>query len=300
MAATPAAPRIGFIGLGSMGVPMAKRVRLAQLPLMVWNRNADKARPLADIGATVAESPAEVLRNSDIVGLCVTDHRAVEAVCFGADGLTSVGQAARGKIIVDFSTIDPEICVTLAKRVSEATGARWIDSPVSGGVPAAEQGTLITFAGGDADDIVRAKPLFDAVAKRVTHMGPIGAGQVTKVCNQMIVSANMMILAETFATARASGVDVERLTAALEGGFADSRPLQIFGPRMAARRYEPKQSAIAIMGKDALLGQKMAKEAGVSTPMTALATALYQGVRTRDDIDANDDVSALVELYEKD
>lgn len=295
-----ASPRIGFIGLGHMGEPMARRVRLAQHPLAVWNRDPAKATALIADGAVMCASPAEVLRRSDIVGLCVTDHHAVEEICFGRDGLAGAGRDGAGKIICDFSSIDPEICVALARRMTDATGAGFVDSPVSGGVPAAESGSLIIFAGGDAADIAKARPLLDAVSKRVTHMGPSGAGQATKVCNQMIVSVNLLVLAETFATARHAGVDVNRLTAALEGGFADSRPLQIFGPRMAARSYTPKQSSIAIMAKDIALGQKMARQAGVATPVSALAAACYQSIRARDHVDFNGDVSELVELYETD
>jgi 3-hydroxyisobutyrate dehydrogenase len=299
MSDLPGAPaRIGFIGLGHMGVPMARRVRLKQHALAVWNRDPDKARTLVEDGAMLCASPAEVLLASDIVGLCVTDHHAVEDICFRRDGLASVGRHAAGKVICDFSSIDPEVCVDLTRRMTAATGAGFVDSPVLGGVPAAEAGTLIIFAGGEAADIAKARPLLDAVSKRVTHMGPSGTGQATKVCNQMIVSVNMLVLAETFATARHAGIDVTRLTGALEGGFADSRPLQIFGPRMAARSHAPKQSSIAIMAKDIGLGQKMARQAGVATPLSALAAALYQAIRVRKDVDFNGDISELVELYE--
>ncbi len=289
-----ASPRIGFIGLGNMGLPMAQRVRLAKLPLAVWNRSA---KPGPD-GAQVLGSPAELLQWSDVVGLCVTDTKAVEAVCFGPGGLASVGRSAVGKVVVDFSSIAPEAAAAIAQRMKAECGIGWIDAPVSGGVPAAEAGSLIVFAGGDAADIATARPLFEAVSSKVTHMGPSGAGQATKVCNQMIVSANMMVLAETFATARAAGVDVARLTDALAGGFADSKPLQIFGPRMAARHYQPRQSSIAIMAKDAGLAQTMAREAGVETPLGALSASLYQGARDRPEVDFDGDISGLVELYE--
>jgi 3-hydroxyisobutyrate dehydrogenase len=200
--------------------------------------------------------------------------------------------------VCDFSTIDPGAAAAIARRMRDDCGVGWVDAPVSGGVPAAEAGSLIVFAGGDATDIATARPLFEAVSKKVTHMGPSGAGQATKVCNQMIVSANMLVLAETFATARAAGIDVGRLTAALAGAYADSQPLQIYGPRMAARHYEPRQSSIAIMAKDAGLAQKMARSAGVETPMGALAASLYDAARNRPEVDFNGDISALVELYE--
>ena len=289
---------IGFIGLGNMGLPMAQRLRDAGHDLFVWNRDQSKTAILAKSGATVCTRPAEVLREADIIALCVTDHHAVESVCFGDEGLSSVGSIAAGKLIVDFSSIDPEACIAIAQRMRDSTGVRWIDAPVSGGVPAAEAGTLIVFAGGDAADVAAAQPVFDAVSKRVTHMGPTGSGQATKVCNQMIVSATVMVLAETYATARHAGLDVDRLAAALEGGFADSKPLQIFGPRMAARNYTPRQTAISIMAKDTVLGQKLAAKAGVATPVSALAAALYRAIHARSDVDFDGDISELVELYE--
>ncbi|MDB5405513.1 MAG: NAD(P)-dependent oxidoreductase [Rhodospirillales bacterium] len=292
--------RIGFIGLGNMGTPMVRRLLAAGHDVVIWNRSAERLAPLVAEGATAAGSPLAVAQAADLVGLCLTDHRAVEAVVAGPQGLAAIGAAGAGKVFVDFSTIGPEVTVRLAGALREATGAGWVDAPVSGGVPGAETGTLIVFAGGDPADIARAQPLFACVASRVTAMGPSGAGQTTKICNQMIVAVNVLTIAETFAFARRAGVAVENLTAALAGGFADSKPLQIFGPRMASRRFTPRQSGIELMGKDLGLSQALAGKLGAATPVAALCAALYQTIRQRADIDYSADVSELVRVYEAD
>jgi 3-hydroxyisobutyrate dehydrogenase len=297
---TDAAGRIGFIGTGNMGAPMVRRLLASGHDVVVWNRGAAKLAPLVAAGATAAGSPLAVAQAADLIGLCLTDHRAVEAVVAGPQGLAAIGAAGAGKIFVDFSTIGPEVTVRIADALREATGAGWVDAPVSGGVPGAETGTLIVFAGGAAADIARAQPLFACIAARVTAMGPSGAGQATKICNQMIVAVNVLTIAETFAFARRAGVAVEHLTAALAGGFADSKPLQIFGPRMASHRFAPRQSGIELMGKDLGLSQALAGKLGAATPVSALCAALYQTIRLRPDIDYSADVSELIRVYESD
>jgi 3-hydroxyisobutyrate dehydrogenase len=292
--------RIGFIGLGNMGTPMVRRLLAAGHEVVIWNRSAAKVAPLVAEGATAADSPLAVAQEADLVGLCLTDHRAVEAVVAGDQGLAAIGSAGAGKVFVDFSTIGPEVTVRVAEELRAETGAGWVDAPVSGGVPGAETGTLVVFAGGDPADIARAQPLFACVAARVTTMGPSGAGQTTKVCNQMIVAVNVLTIAETFAFARRAGVAVENLAEALAGGFADSKPLQIFGPRMATHRFTPRQSGIELMGKDLGLSQALAGKLGAATPVSALCAALYQTIRQRPDIDYSADVSELVRVYEKD
>ena len=290
--------RLGFIGLGNIGTPMAKRLLAAGFSVTIWNRTSAKMESLIAIGAKKAVNPAEVMRKADIVGLCLRDTASVEAVALGADGLVSGAQGTPGKLVLDFTSMDPEATVVLSERVRSEAGLGWIDAPVSGGVPAAEQGTLVIFAGGEADDIVRAQTFFEVISRRVTHMGPSGAGQLTKVCNQLIVGVNFLTIAETFALARRAGVDVERLTGALEGGFADSLPLQLFGPRMASHNFEPKQGGIDVMLKDLDTVQKIAQKVGAGTPLSSLAAALYRSVGTRTNGDLTADISALIKLYE--
>ena len=286
--------RLGFAGLGHMGRPMAARLVAAGAAVTVWNRDAGKA---AGLDAKLAASPRALMEASDVVGLCLLDGAAVEQVVFGPGGIAEA-KGAQGRVLVDFSTIAPDATRDMAARLEAQAGIRWIDAPVSGGVPGAEAGTLIAFAGGAAETIARAAPLFAPLTQRVTHMGGLGAGQTTKLLNQLIVAVNVLTLAETFALGRRAGVDVAALTGALAGGFADSRPLQIFGPRMASGIYEPRQSAIALMAKDIALAQQLAREAGAATPVSALCAALYDTLRLRPDIDFSADVSELARLYD--
>ena len=290
--------RLGFIGLGNMGAPMTRRLLAAGFEVHIWNRTAEKMEPCITAGAKTAMNPAEVMSKVDMVGLCLRDTAAVEAVTFGVEGLVKGAQGTPGKLVLDFTSMDPSATAILCERVRSEAGIGWIDAPVSGGVPAAEQGGLIIFVGGDPEEINRARPFFEAVSRRFMHMGPSGAGQLTKVCNQLIVGVNFLAIAETFAMARRAGVDVEKLTAALEGGFADSRPLQLFGPRMASHTFEPKQGGIDVMLKDLDTVQKIAQQVGAATPVSSLAAALYRSFGTQSGSDMTADISALIKLYE--
>ena len=185
---------LGYLGLGMMGFPMTRRLINAGYHVMIWNRSAGKAAALVDAGAQLAARPSDVAEAADIIFICVTDAAAVEEIVFGADGLTTV--AGRGKLVVDFSSIHPDAARAIATRLKQANGMGWIDAPVSGGSKGAEEGTLAVMAGGDAADIERVRPYVLAMARRLTHMGPVGAGQTTKLCNQVIVGCAMTVLAE--------------------------------------------------------------------------------------------------------
>jgi 3-hydroxyisobutyrate dehydrogenase-like beta-hydroxyacid dehydrogenase len=289
---------LGFIGLGNMGNPMCKRLLAGGFDLTIWNRTAAKMEPLIAAGAKVAVSPADLMSKADMVGLCLRDTDSVRAVAFGPDGLVNGARGTPGKLVLDFTSMDPEATAVLAEQVRAEAGIGWIDAPISGGVPAAEKGTLIIFAGGKAEEIARAKIFLEAISRRVTHMGPSGAGQSTKLCNQLIVGVNFLAIAEAFALARRSGIDVGRLTQALEGGFADSSPLQLFGMRMANHIFEPKRGGIDVMLKDLDTVQKIAQKVGAGTPLSSLAAALYRSLGTRPDGDLTEDISALIKLYE--
>jgi len=290
-------PHFGFIGLGNMGLPMARRLLAAGHGTTVWNRSAGRSAGLGAAGARVARTPADVLRAADVVGICVKDGPAVEEVVFGPDGLASAGRFATKKIVVDFSTIAPEQARDFGRRLYERTGASWLDAPVSGGVPGAERGTLICFVGGDEADLEAARPFLAALTSRVTHMGPAGAGQTTKICNQMIVAVNVLTIAETYGLARRAGVNVASLAKALAGGFADSQPLQIFGPAMAAGSFQPTRTAVELMAKDIGISQDMAADLQADTPVSAFCAALYQRIREQDPALFAGDVSGLVRRY---
>ncbi len=291
------APVFGFIGLGDMGLPMARRLLATGHPVVAWNRSPGKVQTLVAEGAEAAATPADVMARANLIGMCLTSHETVEAVGWGPDGLFSASAVPAGRVIVDFSTGAADAARDFAARTAEA-GAGWLDCPVSGGVPAAEAGKLILFAGGDAEHVAQAAPLFEAVGQRTSHMGPSGSGQMTKICNQMMVACNMLAMAEAIALARKAGVAVERLPEALRGGFADSTPFQIFGPRMAGHQFEPRLGAISLMGKDAGLAAGVAAEVGATTPLLDRVRELYARIADTPGVATDEDLSKVIALFE--
>ena len=281
--------KLGYIGVGLMGKPMVLRLLDAGHAVTVWNRSPEKLRPVVEKGAKAADSPAAVSNASEIVMMCVTDQKAAEEVLFSAQGLIH-GSA---KLVVDFSSIAPASARDFSERL-KARNISLIDAPVSGGVPGAEKGTLAIMAGGRAEDIERARPIVMHLAQRFTRMGEAGAGQVTKLCNQIIVGSLFPVLAEAIRLAEAAGVDAKRLPEALKGGFADSLPLQVFGARMAARNFEPPLGTNAIMLKDLGNAAAVAKQFAVPLPMAEAAAARYRLLVSQGKADM--DPAVLVEL----
>ncbi len=272
-------PSLGYIGTGLMGAPMATRLIDAGNTVTVWNRTAAKAQPLAERGAALGESPADVAAKSDIVFMCLTDTAAVREAVFGENG---VAQGAReGSILVDFSSIQPEATREMAARLLEDTGMDWIDAPVSGGVPGAEAGTLAIMAGGTAESFARVEPVVLQMASRFTLMGPSGAGQTTKLCNQVIVGCTMAVLAEAARLATNAGVDASRLPEALAGGFADSKPLQLFVPRMVEAQHEPPLGHVYTMLKDLDSVCDLARSCTSPVPFTAMAAEQFRLLKVR-------------------
>jgi 3-hydroxyisobutyrate dehydrogenase len=267
-------PRLGYIGIGLMGRPMCLRLLAAGYELTVWNRSRDKLAPVTAKGARAAASPAEVARAADIVMMCVTDQDAAEQVLFGPDGVAAGG--GKDRLVVDFSSIAPASARAFAARLEQTCGMGLVDAPVSGGTVGAEQGTLAIMAGGRAEHIERARPVVAHLAQRFTRMGESGAGQVTKLCNQVIVGCLFPVIAEAIRLAESAGVDANALPQALKGGFADSLPLQVFGARMAARKFDPPLGAVSILLKDLENAAAVAKENGVPLPMARTAAELYR------------------------
>ena len=266
-------PKLGFIGIGLMGRPMSLRLLTAGYKVAVWNRSRDKLVPVVAKGAITKGSPADVARFADIVMMCVTDQNSVKEVLFGSGGV--VEGATQGKIVIDFSSIAPSAAREYAQKLA-AKGMGYIDAPVSGGTVGAEQGTLAVMAGGKAEHIEFVRPLIAELASRFTRMGESGAGQVTKLANQVIVASLFPVIAEALRLAEAAGVDAKKIPQALLGGFADSRPLQVFGPRMASREYEPALGTVNVMLKDLLNAVAVAEEAGVPLPMARAAVKRYR------------------------
>jgi 3-hydroxyisobutyrate dehydrogenase-like beta-hydroxyacid dehydrogenase len=268
------AEKLGYLGLGMMGFPMSRRLLNAGYDVAIWNRSAGKAKALIEAGATLATNPREVAVSASIIFMCVTDAAAVEDVVFGADGFATVSGA--GKLVVDFSSIHPDKARAIAARLKAANGMSWVDAPVSGGTKGAEEGTLAVMAGGAAADIERIRPYVLAMARRLTHMGPTGAGQMTKLCNQVIVGCAMTVLAEATRLAVNSGVDAGKLPEALAGGFADSIPLQLFVPRMVQGIHSPPLGHIATLLKDLDTVAEVAHDTSTPIPMASLAAQLFR------------------------
>jgi 3-hydroxyisobutyrate dehydrogenase len=266
--------RLGYLGLGLMGFPMTRRLLNAGYQVTVWNRSAGKAAALVEAGAQPAANPREMAMTATIIFMCVTDAAAVEKVVFGPDGLAA--SPGDGKLVVDFSSIHPDKARAIAARLKAANGMGWVDAPVSGGTKGAEEGTLAVMAGGDAADIERVRPYVLAMARRLTHMGPTGAGQTTKLCNQVIVGCAMAVLAEATRLATNAGIDAGRLPEALAGGFADSIPLQLFVPRMVRGIHSPPLGHIATMLKDLDTAADVARNTSSPVPMATLAGQLFR------------------------
>jgi len=276
--------KLGYLGLGMMGFPMTRRLINAGYDLTIWNRSPGKAAALVEAGAKSAAHPRDVAVAS-IIFMCLTDAAAVEEVVFGPDGLAAA--PGSGKLVVDFSSIHPDAARSIAARLRDANGMGWIDAPVSGGTMGAEEGTLAVMAGGDAADIKRVRPYVLAMARRLTHMGPIGAGQTTKLCNQVIVGCAMAVLAEATRFAVNAGIDAKRLPEALTGGFADSIPLQLFVPRMAQGIHSPPLGHIATMLKDLDTVVDVARDTSSPVPMSALAAQLFRLAKSARGADAD-------------
>jgi len=281
-------PRLGYLGTGLMGEPMVMNLLKAGYEVTVWNRTPSKCDPAVAAGARRAESPADLARQSDVVMACLTNAAAVEAVLFGDHG---VAEVTGPELFIDFSSMDPGLTREFGARLRAANGMGWVDAPVSGGTPAATAGTLTIMAGGGAADFARAAPLMAPLAQKVTHMGDLGAGQMTKLVNQIIAGCTMAVVAEAVNFAKTMGVDATRLTEALAGGFADSKPFQLLAPRMATESFENPLGTVAMMLKDldtiAAVGGERA-----ALPMTDSARALMRA--TCDLGHAEDDISTLI------
>ena len=286
-------PPLGYIGTGLIGGPMTRRLLAAGYDVTVWNRTRAKLEPLVAAGATPADTIADVARAAEIVMMCVTDAAAAEQVAFGPDGLADGGTA--GGIVVDFSSIRPDTTRDIARRLADRCGLAWIDAPVSGGVQGAADGTLAIMCGGDPDAVARVRPVAMNLCGRFTHMGDSGAGQTTKLCNQVITTTTITAIAEAVNFAERAGIDATRLAEALAGGWADSKPLQVFAPRMAARQYEPLLGQLFTLLKDVDTATDLAKHLQAPLPVAGTAAEIMRVMAGRGQ--ADEDPTRLVEIY---
>jgi 3-hydroxyisobutyrate dehydrogenase len=284
--------KIAFLGTGLMGAPMVLRLLEAGYHVCVWNRTQAKTDALTALGATRGSTPAEAANGCDVVALCLSDALAVEAALFSSEGVAR--SAKPPPLLVDFSTIGPGPTRELAARLAADCATRWVDAPVSGGVPGAQTGKLVIFCGGSSSDVATVDSLLSALSQRYTRIGDLGAGQTLKLCNQLIVSTNLLAIAESMVLARANGLNLSTLPDALAGGFADSLPMQIFGRRMALGVTTPVLGEIGLMLKDLSAVETLAKADQVELPMMAAALEIYRHAAERGLL--REDLGALLRL----
>jgi 3-hydroxyisobutyrate dehydrogenase-like beta-hydroxyacid dehydrogenase len=263
---------LGFVGIGLMGKPMTLRLLDAGFQVNVWNRSAEKLQAVTDAGAIAFASVAELVEASDIIILCLADTQVVEEIV--NNNILDHGSA--DKLLIDLSSIHPKATRQMASALQINCGMGWVDAPVSGGVAGAELGSLAIMAGGKIEHVEIARQVLAPLYKQLTHMGDVGSGQATKICNQMIVSCNVMVIAEMIAWANRAGVAAEKIPEALAGGFADSKPLQIVGPEMALEQFEPIKWRVKTLLKDLNMAVEIAAEQGNAVPMSGLAAQLLQ------------------------
>lgn len=286
--------RIGFVGIGIMGEAMVRRLLDLGHTVTVWNLEPERLETVVPHGASPAPSPAAVAERSDVVMLCVLHMAAVERCVFGDDGIAAAANAP--SLIVDFSTADPERTRHAAAKLKSMTGAGWVDAPVSGGPQLARNGQMTVMAGGSPEDFARAKPLIDQMAGNVTLMGPVGAGQITKIINQAIVGTGYVVMAEALMLAEAAGIDATRLPQCLAGGHADSSLLQRLYPQMQQRAFDPPASYARQLLKDLKAVSAFAQDLDLDLKV------IEQGVKRYADYVAlgheMSDSAAVVKLYE--
>ncbi|MHC3122904.1 NAD(P)-dependent oxidoreductase [Acinetobacter sp. GN11] len=280
---------IAFLGMGLMGSRMATRLIQAGFQVAVWNRTFSACEGLIDIGAQALE--LSNIGEYPVILTCLADDKAVEAVFEQIHPHLKAEQ-----VIVDFSSLSVAATKILA-QVAATHQITWIDSPVSGGTVGAEQGTLVIFAGGDAQTITHLTPIYNVLSQRVTRMGDTGTGQATKICNQLIVAANSALIAEAVALADRAGVDTTLLAPALAGGFADSKPFQILTPRMATHTFEPIQWKVQTLSKDLNNAVTLAHNVNLDIPVAQ--KALLQLQTHQKNGFAEKDLATMIQLIEQ-
>jgi 2-hydroxy-3-oxopropionate reductase len=285
--------RVGFIGLGIMGQPMAVNLLEAGYALTVHNRSGRAVEELRGRGASAAGSPRELAASSDVVITMLPDSPDVEAVVLGPDGV--VEGVREEALYIDMSTISPAVSRHLAAVLSER-GVEAVDAPVSGGEPAARAGELSIMCGGSEEAVARARPIFDVLGKQTTHIGGSGAGQVAKAANQVVVALTIQAVAEALTLARKAGVDPSRVRDALLGGFAQSRILDLHGQRMLDDAYDPGFK-LRLHRKDLAIALQLGREEHAPLLATAQAAELMDALLAQGG--GERDHSSLALLYEQ-
>jgi 2-hydroxy-3-oxopropionate reductase len=286
------AERVGFIGLGIMGMPMAQNLMQAGYSLTVHNRSPQKAEQLGAEGASVAASPKEVAHQSDILITMLPDSPQVREVVAGEDGvLEGIGE---GTLLIDMSTISPVVTQELSEALKEK-GASMLDAPVSGGDVGAIEGTLSIMVGGEEEDFERARPLFEAMGKTITHVGPTGAGQVVKAANQVVVALTIEALSEALVLGFAGGVSAEKVLDVLSGGLAANKVMEVKREKFLSHSFEPGFRS-ELHHKDLGIALAAGREYGVVLPVTAIVDQMLLSMRRKGW--GGEDHSALLRVIE--
>ena len=283
---------IGFIGLGIMGKPMARNLMKAGYKLVVYNRSRGPMDELAAEGATTADSSKAAARQSDVVITMLPDSPQVWEVVTGEEG--GLVGAKAGTLVIDMSTISPVVTQQMA-REAQARGVRMLDAPVSGGDVGAQQGTLSIMVGGSAEDFEQARPLFEVLGKTVVHVGEIGAGQVVKACNQIVVALTIEAVSEALVLGSKAGVDPAVILKVLSGGLAANRVMEVRGPNFLQHNFQPGFK-IALHHKDLGIALAAGREYGAALPVTAIVDQMLQALKLRGQGDQ--DHSAILTLIE--
>ncbi len=291
---TTALPSIGYVGVGLMGLPMVRRLASLRYPVRAFDILPAQVDAAQQAGAAAATSPADAARGVEFVLLNLPTTDAVELAMFGDAGVASV--LASPQLVVDFSTVKVDKGRAFAAKLLAQTGCGWVDAPVSGGPPASSAGSLTVMAGGSAADIARVASLMAHLSARFTHMGPVGAGLVAKMINQLIVGCTHAVLAEALLMAESAGIDASRIPECLAGGHADGTLLQRLYPRMAARDFAPQGYARQLL-KDLEMVNEFAGGMKAPAPMTGEALSLYRMLIHQGFAEL--DTSAVFKLYER-
>ena len=264
--------KIGFIGMGIMGRPMAKNLVAAGHEVTVYNRTEARCDEVVEAGALKAATPAECAAGKDVVITIVTDSPDVEAVLFGENG--AAGGADEGTLFIDMTTISPDVTREIAARLEEG-GFQFLDAPVSGGDIGAQKGTLTIMVGGRQEAFDRATPVFEAMGSRITLVGESGAGQVTKACNQILCAVNLLAVCEAVALASRSGIDLEKMHRVVTGGAAASWSLEHLGKSIIDGNYDPG-FMVKLIQKDLNICMNAARALNLPVPGTALANQFFR------------------------
>ena len=284
--------KFGYVGIGLMGLPMTKHLLSKGHAVVAYDIEPEKTEAARSAGAKAADSPAGVCAGVDAVLLNLPTNEAVEEAVFGARGVASEVRS----LVVDFSTVKVDNGKRFSEMLKQKAGCNWVDAPVSGGPPAAANGSLTVMAGGDKADIERLAPLWKDVAARFTHMGPVGAGLAAKMINQLIVGCGNAVMAEACMLAEAAGIDAARIPACLAGGHADSTLLQQIYPRMAGRDFAPRGYARQML-KDLEMVNELAAKLHAPLPMMAQSLSLYRLLVHLGHSEV--DTSGVFKLYQK-